>query len=163
MTWAKYGAEFWDDCANAGLSDAAARTHAEAIGWLYRIERTDLRIPTQLVRRFAGSPDWETAVKDLVAVRFWRDNGDAYVVEHHAEVILASIAAQRRKRDRDKRSQRAHRQRNTDTDVSGDVSDYADRQTVKTSQDVSTDTHARENDRNGWPPDLRDYEKTTKR
>ncbi len=54
MTYQKTGTEFWDECAMVGPTDAAVRTHAEAIGWLYRIESDDLRIPKQLVRRFAG-------------------------------------------------------------------------------------------------------------
>ena len=77
-------------------------------------------------------------------------------------MILASIAAQRKKRERDKKSQRAWRQRNTDAGVSGDVSDYPDRQTFKTSHDNrstdTTDAHAREDDKSGWPDDLADAE-----
>lgn len=145
MTWAKYGAEFWDDCANAELSDAAARTHAEAIGWVSRIERTDLHIPKHLMRRFAGSPQWDVGVHDLVAAGFWQDSGDAYVVVHHADVIRASIAAQRRKRERDKRSQHQWRKRNTDPDVSGDVSAYADSQTDSQEEKVTND------ETKGWP------------
>ena len=135
MTWCKFGTEFFDDLANAGLSDAAVRTHAEAISWIYRVEQTDLRIPKHLVRRFAGSEAWEVAVKDLVAAEFWRDDGDGYVVIHHADVIRASIYAQRKKRERDKRSQQAHRDRAAKPDVSADadanVSAYADSQTDK--------------------------------
>jgi len=145
MTWAKYGAEFWDECANAELSDAAARTHAEAIGWVYRVERTDLRIPKHLVRRFVGSPQWDVAVRDLVAAGFWQDSGDAYVVVHHGDVIRASIAAQRLKRERDKRSQRQWRKRNIDPDVSGDVSAYADSQTDSQEEKVTKD------ETKGWP------------
>jgi hypothetical protein len=59
MTYQKTGTEFWDECAMVGPTDAAVRTHAEAIGWLYRIESDDLRIPKQLVRRFAGSSEWD--------------------------------------------------------------------------------------------------------
>lgn len=109
MTWTKLGVEFFDDCANAGLTDAAARTHAEAIGWLYRIERSDLRIPKHLVRRFAGSDQADTAAKDLVALGFWSDDGDAYVVEHHAEVIRQSMAAQLAHRERERIRQQKKR------------------------------------------------------
>jgi hypothetical protein len=149
MTWAKYGAEFRDDCANAELSDTAVRTHAEAIGWIYRIERTDLRIPKHLMRRFAGSPQWEVAVRDLVAAGFWQDRGDAYVVRHHGDVIRASIAAQRRKRERDKRAQSAWRKRNTDPDVSGDVS--ADVIGDADSQTDSQEVKATNDETNGRP------------
>lgn len=114
MTWQKLGTEFWDDCAQAGLSDAAVRTHAEAIGWLYRVESTDMRIGKHLVGRFAGSPCWESAVKELVAAEFWRDGISAYVLVHHADVIRQSIAAQKKKRERDKRAQQAWRERHGD-------------------------------------------------
>lgn len=119
MTWAKYSTEYSDELANAGLSDAAYRTHTEAIGWLYRVEDLKLRIPEHLLRRFAGSPDYETAVKELADAAFWRDRGNAWEIVHHADVIRSGIAAQQKKRDRDKRAQQARRKR---TAVSGDVS-----------------------------------------
>lgn len=153
MTWSKYGAEFWDDLANVGLSDAAARTHAEAIGWIYRVEQTGLTIPKHLVRRFAGSAEWEVAVTDLVAAGFWQDHGDAYLVVHHADVIRGSIAAQRHKRERDKRSQRTWRKRNTDTDVGDDVS--ADVGGYPDSQTVSQEVKASKSETNGGWPEVR--------
>lgn len=131
VTWSKYGAEFWDDCANAGLSDAAARTHAEAISWIYRVEQTELTIAKHLVRRFAGSPSWESAVVELVSVGYWDDRGDAWEIVDHADVIRASIAAQQVKRDRDKRASRAYRKRvsaDVSTDVAADVIADADSQ-----------------------------------
>ena len=53
MTWAKFGVEFRDECAEAGLTDAEFRTHAEALMYLYGIESKDLRIQRRrrLVRR----------------------------------------------------------------------------------------------------------------
>jgi hypothetical protein len=111
MTWQKLGTEFWDDCAQAGLSDAAVRTHAEAIGWLYRVESKDMRIAKSLVARFAGSVCWDTAVRELVAAEFWRDESDAWLIIHHTDVIRQSIAAQQAKRDRDRRAQQAWRKR----------------------------------------------------
>ena len=127
MTWAKYSTEFGDELAHAGLSDSAYRTHSEAIAYLYRLEDTKLRIPKAVVRRFAGSPDYELAIKELLAAGFWRDRGDAWEVVHHGDVIRQGIAAQRQKRERDKRAQREHRKRNTPPgtapDVSADISD----------------------------------------
>ena len=125
VTWSKYGAEFWDDLANVGLSDAAARTHAEAIGWIYRVEQTELTIGRHLVRRFAGSSAWQSAVVELVSAGYWRESDGAYEIVHHADVIRASIAAQQVKRDRDKRAARAYRKRvsaDVDTDAVADVS-----------------------------------------
>ena len=126
MTWSKYGSEYSDEIANACLSDAAYRTHTEAIGWVYRIEDLKLRIPKHLVRRFAGSDDYELAVKELAEAGFWRDRGDTWEIVHHADVIRQSIQAQRQKRDRDKRAQQARRKRVAAApepgSVSGDVS-----------------------------------------
>jgi hypothetical protein len=58
VTWVKLGDEFFDQCADAGLSDAAVRTHAEAVAWLYRLDRddvTELSISKGLVLRFAAA------------------------------------------------------------------------------------------------------------
>ncbi len=38
MTWAKFGTEFPDECAHQGMSDAAYRTHSEALIYLHRVE-----------------------------------------------------------------------------------------------------------------------------
>ena len=129
MTYQKIGQEFWDECAHAGLSDAAVRTHAEALGWLYRVESKDLRVPKHLLHRFAGSTEWETAVKDLVAAGFWRDHGDNWVVVHHATVYRGSLGAQRKKRERDRRAQAAHRKRQSGADVSAYPVSQSDRST----------------------------------
>jgi hypothetical protein len=109
MTWAKYGVEFFDQCAEAGLSDAAVRTHVEALHYLYRLEAMDMRLVKHLVRRFAGSADWEQATKELVAAEFWHDVGDAYVVVHHEDVFRQSLAAQLKKREVEKERQRRNR------------------------------------------------------
>jgi len=122
MTWSKYGSEYSDELANAGVSDGAYRTHTEAIGWLYRIEDVKLRIPKHLLRRFAGSPDYEIAVKELAERGFWRDRGDTWEIVHHADVIRQSIQAQRQKRDRDKRAQQTRRKRVAAEPGSGSVS-----------------------------------------
>jgi len=120
VTWQKLGQEFWDECAEADLSNGAVRTHAEAIGWLYRVESKDLKIPRHLVRRFAGSPTWETDVKELIGVGFWRQGDDFYAVKHHASVIRQSIAAQAHKRKTERERQRAKRASKS-ADVGADV------------------------------------------
>lgn len=141
MTWTKLGDEFSDECANTGLSDAAYRTHVEAIAWVYRVERMDLHLPKHLLRRFVGSEHWQDAVLDLLAIGWWTDAGDHYQLTHHADVIRQSIAAQQAKRARDKDAQAAKRKRdeakrtNVSHGVSADVSDGVipdtDRQTNK--------------------------------
>jgi hypothetical protein len=134
VTWTKLGAEFNSECARAALSDAAYRTHCEAIGWLYEVEETSCRIPKRLFRRFAGSDDAEVAVGELTGAGFWRDAGAVWVVVHHAGVVRQSIAAQQDKRGRDAKAQR-RRRRKVSADISADVAAesvaaQSDRQTV---------------------------------
>lgn len=146
MTWAKYSTEFSDEIANAGLTDAAYRTHSEAIAWIYRLEDTTLRIPKHLIRRFAGSDYYETAAKELADTGFWRDRGDVWEIIHHADVIRQSIQAQRQKRDRDKRAQQARRNRLAVTgDVSADVN-------AAVSHRISGDTTNQSNSFPSAPP-----------
>jgi hypothetical protein len=109
MTWAKFGVEFLGQLMMAGLSDAAARTHTEALLWLYEIEAGNLRIPRHLVRSIAASPDYEAGIKELVAAEFWRDDGDTYTVLHHADVYRQSLAAQLTHREKEKNRQRRKR------------------------------------------------------
>src|SRR5690625_1858471 len=165
MTWTKLGDEFSDDCANADLTDAAYRTHDEAIAFVYRIERMDLRFGKRMVRRFAGSDQYEDGIALLLGLGWWRDHGDEYEIQHHADVIRASIAAQQSKRARDRRAQRQYRAKqggaadgdtrasaDVSADVSADasaaVSGDADRQTDMQTATTETETHARESQ---WP------------
>lgn len=170
MTYCKTGTEFPDDAAAVSLSDAAYRTHHEAITWVYRVEELTLRVPKHLVRRFAGSDEHETAVKDLVAGGWWDDDGDAWLIRHHDDVVRSGIVSQQKFRDRTKRNQRAYRARQSSTnvganvsdDASDDVSDNAVSQSdipkpQETSASVTTAAKGRENDklcsRCNWPLD----------
>jgi hypothetical protein len=80
-----------------------------------------------MLRRIAGSIDWETAVKDLIAARYWPDAGGAYVIRHHANVILQSLSALAAKQGRDRLAQKRARGRAAAraAAVSADVSDDA--------------------------------------
>lgn len=155
MTWAKYGVEFYDQCADVGLSDAAVRTHSEALHYLYRTETADMRIRKHLVRRFAGSDQWEVAARDLVAIGFWRDDGDAWLVEHHGNVFRESLAAQLKHRETERERQRRKR-RSSVADLPPDVGPNEDANVgpnvgpnVRATQtDRQTDNHAVEKDRN---------------
>lgn len=133
MTWTKLGAEFYSECALQGLSDAAYRTHTEAIGWLYEVEDTSCRIPKRLFRRFAASDDAEAAVGELITAGFWKDAGAVWVLLHHAEVVRQSIAAQQDKRKRDRKAQSRYRQK-----VSADVSADVDAESVAAQTDSQT-------------------------
>ncbi|MCW2736103.1 hypothetical protein [Nocardioides sp.] len=143
MTWTKTGDEFADDCANVDLSDAAYRTHHEAISWLYRVERIDCRVPTRLVPRFAGSPHVELAIQELVNHGWWRINQQDYEIVHHSDVIRSSIVAQQNNRAKNKRNQAAYRAR-AKPSVSDDVTGYPDRQTDKQAATTEAPT-------TGWP------------
>ncbi len=78
MTWTKLSDDFADDC--WALSDAAFRLHVEGLTWNGR-KLLDLRLPKDDVRRFAKHPE---AVAELVAGGWWGEDGDAYVIRHHA-------------------------------------------------------------------------------
>lgn len=82
MTWLKTSDDFPDQCAD--LSDAAYRTHHEALSWAMRRENGG-RIPYREVKRLAESDDAQRAVMELVNLGFWEDDGGAYVVKHHME------------------------------------------------------------------------------
>ncbi len=123
MTWTKLGAEFFDQVADAGLSDAAARTHTELIAALYTFDRdnvTDMRIPKRAIAKYTHSPDAETAIKELAGVGYWRDDGQDWTLIHHADVVMA-LVSQRLKKRRDRKSQAAKRTR--EKPVIADVSD----------------------------------------
>ena len=77
MTWTKLSDDFSDDCWT--LSDAAFRLHTEALVWSNR-KLLDLYIPKDDLRRFAKRPE---AAPELVAVGWWTDDGEHYVIRHH--------------------------------------------------------------------------------
>lgn len=82
MTWTKLSDDFGDSCST--LSDAAFRTHVEALIWTMRRE-TGGFITMRDVRRFAESPHAEMAVTELVAVGWWSVDGQGYRIHHHME------------------------------------------------------------------------------
>lgn len=138
MTWRKTGTEFDDECANVGLSDAAYRTHLEAIGFIYKIENVECRFAKSALRRFATSERTSEAIKELLDHGFWCEHPNHYEIRHHSDVIRDSLAAQQSKRDRDRKAQQNRRARQDkgsgERDVSGDVSAdtrQTDRQTDK--------------------------------
>ena len=120
MTWQKLGMEFWDECADAALSDAAVRTHGEAIGYVYSQENFDMTVKKSTMRRWAGSDQAEQAAAELVAKGFWTDGKTEWTVVHHANVVRQSLTAQAKKREDDRDRQRKKRS-NVGTDVGSDV------------------------------------------
>lgn len=82
MTWTKLSDDFSDQC--HALSDAAFRTHVEALVWIMRRE-TGGYIDAREVKRFAESPHAEAAVDELVSVGWWSFERQGYRVHHHME------------------------------------------------------------------------------
>jgi hypothetical protein len=78
MSWAKLSDDYSDDCWT--LSDEAFRLHTEALVWNGR-KLLDCRIPKDDLRRFAKHPH---AVGELLACGWWTEDGDYYVLRHHA-------------------------------------------------------------------------------
>src|SRR5215207_6648196 len=82
--WLKKSDDFSEECAH--LSDAAYRTHDEALLWVMRRE-IGPRFPKRELKRLAetktGNPD--AAARELVARGFWLDHGTEYEVVHHME------------------------------------------------------------------------------
>ncbi len=77
MTWTKLGEE-WPDAARE-MTDAAFRTHIEALCWSNR-RGLDLMIPKRDLKRFAETDDPDTAVKNLVTANWWQDCGDTWFI-----------------------------------------------------------------------------------
>jgi hypothetical protein len=84
MTWTKLSDDYTDDCWQ--LSDAAYRLHTDGLIWSNR-KLLDGRLDKDDVRRWAKRPE---AADELVAVGWWDDDGDAYVIVHHAVYLRKS-------------------------------------------------------------------------
>lgn len=82
MTWTKLSDDFSDDC--RALSDAAFRTHTEALIWSMRRE-TGGYLEAREVRRFAESPHADAAVDELIACGWWSIERQGYRINHHME------------------------------------------------------------------------------
>jgi len=78
MTWTKLSDDFTDDTET--LSDAAVRLHVEGLVWSNK-KLLDLKIPKTDLRRFAKS---EVAIPELLAGEWWEDDGDHFIIRHHA-------------------------------------------------------------------------------
>lgn len=82
VTWLKLSDDYHDQCAS--LSDAAYRTHTEALGWAMRRE-TGGFISERDIRRFAESESSTDAVKELLDRGFWEPAAGGYRIKHHME------------------------------------------------------------------------------
>ena len=111
MTWLKLSDDFGDECARASLTDAAFRTHVEALLWTMRRE-TEGRLSRRDVTRFGESDATSDAVRELLAAGFWvvDEDTNGYRVVHHMEHQPESAVLQVRRRMAAER-QRRHRRR----------------------------------------------------
>jgi hypothetical protein len=119
MTWTKLSDDFTDDCHS--LSDAAFRTHVEALIWTMRRE-TGGYITAHDIRRFAESPHAEMAVSELVAVGWWEIEGQGYRIRHHMEHQPEPDLIAKRRSDTADRV-RKHRRKKAGLDSSNAVTD----------------------------------------
>jgi hypothetical protein len=109
VTWAKLSDDFPERCAEAGLSDAAVRTHIDALCKIMAREKGPV-LSSRDLRRFLESEHAGRAVAELVAVGWWvreGTDGSVRVVECMADQPEPEVLAARRARDAER--QRVHR------------------------------------------------------
>lgn len=158
MTWPKYGTEFWPQLRHAGFSDAAARTHAEAIAYLYEaVQLPDgdllpedvvplLSFPMHLTRVFCGSRDYEDGVAECLSREAWAQEGDRFRLVHHAEVVAESLISQRKKKASNAKAQRVARskRRSAAARVIDDAVDDPGDDAIDTGEQAGKQTDSRE-------------------
>lgn len=106
MTWLKLSDDYHDQCAT--LSDAAYRTHTEALAWTMRRE-TGGFISDRDIRRFAESEQAEEAVKELLDREFWKPAPGGYRIGHHMEHQPEPDVLAKRRMDAARRQRRYRR------------------------------------------------------
>lgn len=96
MTWTKLGGE-WRIAAR-DLSDAAYRTHTDALCWS-NDDGLDLMIPKRDLKRFAETANPDAAVAELVETGWWQDCGPDgwYIGCRFSEWQLESSVVAKRK------------------------------------------------------------------
>jgi hypothetical protein len=117
MTWLKVSDDFGDDCARAGLTDAAFRTHIEGLCWAMRRE-TGGRIDAIDVRRFAETERPSAAIQELVDAGFWTRTERGYLIVHHMQhQPEPDVIAKRR----EKSAERQRKKRRRDAGLTADT------------------------------------------
>jgi hypothetical protein len=108
VTWLKVSDDFGDDCARAGLSDAAFRTHIEGLVWAMRRE-TGGYLDDLDIRRAIETENAAASIAELLAVGFWVRERRGYRIAHTMDhQVEPDVIARRRKlaTDRKRRQRR---------------------------------------------------------
>lgn len=120
MTWTKIGDEYSDWA--RGLSDAAFRTHTEALIWSNR-RGLDLIISGRDLHRFAETMDPAAAVAELVASGWWEElpHGLAwYIGCHFPDWQVEKCVLEQRRKLHNQRQRKYSRHRLGDHSLCGD-------------------------------------------
>lgn len=150
MTWVKTGDEFCDDAAD--LTDAAVRTHMDALHWSAR-RLLDLHIPKRDQRRFAFSPDADAGIEELVGRGWWVDEGTTWFVAYHADWQWSREQVTRRRESNAQAQERGRRHKRGDHSLClPDRCPSAADTTADTADDTNAD-HAADPVGLGWVGD----------
>jgi hypothetical protein len=84
VTWTKLSDDFTDDCARAGLSDSAVRTHVEGLVWTMRRESAGF-LDHRDIRKAIETNNSAAAIAELIAVGFWQRLEHGWQIVHHME------------------------------------------------------------------------------
>ncbi|MEU0467201.1 hypothetical protein ABZ215_24640 [Amycolatopsis sp. NPDC006131] len=106
LVWTKLGDEYPD--ATRDLSDAAWRTHTEALCWSNR-RLLDLVIPKRDLKRFAETEDPQLAAKELEETGWWQDLGDSWFIGVRFSEWQLERSVVEHRRDLNADRQRRHR------------------------------------------------------
>lgn len=132
LTWTKLSDDFADDCWD--LSSDAFRTHVEGLTWSNR-KLLDLRIPKVDFRRFAKRPD---AVTELLDAGWWADDGDAYIIRHHAVYQRTRDAVLRQQAARQANGRKGGRPPKTPREQAANISSKTEQLSYPVSEQLSS-------------------------
>ena len=98
MTYFTMPEEFSADCARAHLSDAAFRTHVEALLWCLHRRCTGGELLTDETRRWCDASNPDAAIGELIRRGFWEETDDGWLIVRHVNFLpdWQRIEAQRK-------------------------------------------------------------------
>ena len=127
--WLKLTDDFPVRAAEAGLSDAAVRSHIDALCSIMAREKGPVLTRRDL-RRFLESDDADRAVAELLAVGWWvrQDDGTVRVVENMPDQPEPEVIAKRREATADRK--RRERLRRAGLDIDPETGEIVSRRDV---------------------------------